>query len=146
MKKHLLSLLISFVAVCFVSCKDDDADAAEGIVGKWEAVSFERSDCSDAGDNEIFQCSATQGTGICFTIEFRSDKTFKLVRTQGGDLMGEGAYVLNGPGLTFNYTISNPYNRTSPEFHMISISGNTMTATAEDGDFGCDTKAVYKKN
>ena len=122
-----------------ISCSDDDKTSSVSVVGKWQASTQENYECPNSSDNNKLTCGTY---AFCYTIEFKSDKTFQMTRST--DNIGSGKYYLSGDKFSLDFT-SNPFGYSSPALYSFTISGNTLTTIYAPGGISCKTKAVYLK-
>ena len=134
MKTKILSVLVLLLVV-ISSCKKDEGEPAEMIVGKWTVSSTEILGTNVPGDGSYLIFNACSG-GTCTGVDYMASDT----------TTGSFTYVLNGEGTVLAITDTmdegGNYNFS---FDVLELSDNDMRLSAETGIFGT-MKMVLTKN
>ncbi|MDC8002100.1 lipocalin family protein [Aequorivita todarodis] len=155
--KRLMSVLL--IAILFASCSsdDDNNDPPQAtIVGAWtltEAnveIPMDLNGDGTADRNFMNEVPCFVGT-VAFTGNGTFSQTFSTLEevvvngqttyTCNGTTATTGTYTLNGNQLTTTTDEPDPVTTTT----TINLSGNTLKATIEFGNFG-DVELVYSRN
>lgn len=113
--------LFSMASLLIISCKDDDENPANALIGTWKFVSYVASGCTNPDDNENSSCSTD-----CDTFIFTADK---LTIKASGDPDETLTYTIKGNEITIT-------DSGIPLTLAFVVSGSTLTLSNSEN--GCD--------
>lgn len=129
-KRILIMMFIAIMVLLAEGCKKDDPapTPAEMMVGSWKEVSYVRSGCTDAADNESSTCTASCETLVvsATTLTFGT----------------EPPYPYTADGSALSVTVSGTIYIVT-----IAVTATTLTTTIQDSpaDGNCKKVTNYTK-
>lgn len=145
------SLFFVAILLSIISCGKDNDNLAESIIGTWQIVQLEYSDCDDSTDNINIEvddsgCTQDQIIEICMdgTMTFTNTDLILLIELSSdgsslGETRGSSNYTVDGNTLTICDSVNDC------EDTAINLSGNTLTITIMDDDDGCLLRLVGER-
>jgi hypothetical protein len=151
MKTLTLFLFLGVFALTFTSCNNDDDGGSSSIVGLWEVLTIQNSNCNDPTDNadldlENMPCEPDGlGGEVCtaVTMNFESNGnltfTFDIQSLLGNFTLTEDfTYTTSGN----NVTICSGNDCSTGSW---SVNGGVLTMEYQDPLDGCDSNITARK-
>ena len=146
-KFYKMKNLLFFTAllVCCISCKKDNENLSDKIIGEWKLSTFAINSCPDTSNNlantiaDIDGCLTANGTAICQKVVFNADGTATNTSETNGQVEVQ----------TVTYTVDNENNEviscdSSGTCNTITFIDNRLNLTGNFGD--CIFLSTYIKN